>query len=449
MRRIAIIGFGFSGSIAAANLVRDAVSPLTLYIVDETADARGVAYATTNPEHLLNVRAAGMSAWADAPEHFVAWLATDAAKQAQARMGISGNFSGDDFVPRMLYGAYLQSIWRETQDIAAQKNCSIKLVPSRAVAIRQGDSAAVLTARGDAIAVDTIILAVGHETKPILPNVVSPHIIQNPWAEQAFGGAANWPSPVMLVGTGLTAVDVMLSLRRAGYAGEIVAASFSGCLPQPHATPTAVFAFGAQEIAALKTLTPMLHMLRTKIRELGDWRVAIDALRPHTQALWQRLTTRHQQHFLSRLNTRWITHRHRMAPEIAATIDAEIAAQKLRLMGCKTIEARQEEGQLAVTIIAHNAVEQLHPSRVMNCAGLELNLARSKNPLLRHLLADGCVEPHATGLGVAVDPHCRAWGNLHPYLYVIGSLMTGQLLESTAVPELRAQAASISQAIGI
>lgn len=445
--RIAIIGFGFSGNLVVANLLRAACGPLTLYIIDEKQDGRGVAYSTSNPEHLLNVRAAGMSAFAHMPDHFVAWLQTNAAKELQAQMEIIRDFGADDFVPRMLYGAYLQEVWRDSQKIAAQKNCSIQLVPTQAVAIQNRATPVVLTARGDAIAVDRIILAAGHEAKPILPTVASSHIIQNPWAADTFYCAAHWPSPVLLVGTGLTAVDMVLSLRHNGYTGEIVAASFSGRVPQPHAKPTAVFAFRAEEIAAAKTLPAMLRLLRATIRAVGEWRVVIDALRPHTQALWQRLGTRAQQTFLARLNTRWITHRHRMAPQIAATINTEIAAAKLRLVACKQVDARVEHGQLIASITARDGVQQFAPSRIMNCAGLELNLARSGNLLLRQLLAEGMVEPHATGLGIVADHHYRAWGLLHPKLYVIGSLLTGQLLESTAVPELRAQAAAIAQAL--
>jgi uncharacterized NAD(P)/FAD-binding protein YdhS len=136
-----------------------------------------------------------------------------------------------------------------------------------------------------------------------------------------------------------------------------------------------------------------------------------------------------------------------MAPEIVAKVVDEMAAKTFRMIGCKNINAREEDGVPRIVIHTKQAVEELQPSRVINCAGLELNLAKSANPLLRQILAAGMVEPHATGLGVGADKHYRAWGALHPNLFVIGSLLTGQLLESTAVPELREQAASIAKAI--
>ena len=431
---------------AAANLVRLGESPLTLYLIDENHDALGVAYGTTNPEHLLNVRASNMSAFADQPEHFVQWLGGSEAAAKKAAFGLEKKYEAGDFVPRMLYGDYLQSIWQETQQRAAAKNIQLKLVPTRAVAVQggsEGTEIAIFTERGDAIAIDNIILALGHETKAIFPEIRQAAMLQNPWGTGAFDGAANWSSPVLLIGTGLTAIDVMLSLRRAGYAGEIVMASRRGMMPQMHAVPTAICSFTAEEISNAKTLSTMLKMLRTKIAACGDWRAAIDALRPHTQTLWQRLTSREQQRFLTQLLPIWNVHRHRCAPEIAAAMHEEIMRSKTRLVSGKKIAVREEAGQLYVAL----GKEKIAPSRIINCTGFELNLARSSNLLLRQLLATGMVEAHATGQGIAADKYGRAWGNAYPQLYAIGSLLTGQLLESTAVPELRQQAQQVAHTI--
>ena len=442
--RVAIIGFGFSGLLVAANLVRGATAAFTLYIIDEKADGLGVAYGTSNARHLLNVPAGNMGAFADDVGGLCTWLETADAAQHKAQLGITRSYAASDFIPRVLYGAYLTSIWRMTQENAAQKKIDIKLVPSRATVLQTGSELAVLTARGDAIAVDKIILAAGHETKPMLPQLRSENIIQNPWANAALDDAKKWPSPVMVMGTGLTAIDTVLSLRAVGYAGEIILASRNGLLPKTHAGPRSIFSFNAQEIAAQKTLPAMLRFVRSKIREHGDWRAVVDALRPHTQTLWQRLSTREQSYALRWLMPQWNVHRHRMAPEIAAYIDTEIVAGTLRMIASKKLEVTLDGEQLSIREV-NGAVQSV--SRLLNATGLELNLARSSNSLLKQLLADGMVEAHATGLGIVADKHYRAWGSLHPNLFVIGSLLTGQLLESTAVPELREQAAAIAASI--
>jgi uncharacterized NAD(P)/FAD-binding protein YdhS len=444
--RIAIIGFGFSGLMVVANLVRAARAPLTLYIIDEKADGLGTAYGTTNPRHLLNVPAGNMGAFADNVGGLCAWLESADAAQHKAQLGITRSYDASDFIPRVLYGAYLASIWREAQEMAAHKKIDIKLVLSRAVAVQAGSEPAVLTTRGDAIAVDRIILAAGHEAKVILPQFKSPHIIQNPWADGVLDGASNWVSPVMVMGTGLTAIDMMLSLRACGYAGEILLASRNGLLPQTHAAPSSIFSFTACEITALRTLPAMLRLVRRKIRERGDWRAVVDALRPHTQTLWQRLSTYEQQRALRWLMPSWNIHRHRMASEIAAVVDAEIAAGKLRIIRSKNVDIKLDGAQLSIRK-ANGALQPV--SRILNATGLELNLARSSNTLLKQMLADGMVEAHITGFGVVADKHYRAWGLLYPNLFVMGSLLTGQLLESTAVPELREQAAAITKAVSV
>lgn len=442
--RIGIIGFGFSGLMVAANLVRKANAPLTLYLVDPTMDALGMAYRTPNPEHLLNVRASNMSAFAEHSSHLVQWLESSTGRYAAAARKLRCDYGANDFIPRMLYGDYLQSIWQETQTLAAQKGCQIFLVPSRATAIQTQGAIAILTERGDAIAIERVVLATGHEVKPVLPQWPAEKIVQNPWAPNLFAQAAQWPDPVFCIGSGLTMVDVLLTLRRAGYRGRIIAASTTGQMPRAHTQTQEVFAFTEAELMPHKTLSAVLRQVRHTIRQGKEWRAVIDALRPHTVPLWQRLTTAQKRTFLKRLNTLWNVHRHRMAPEIAARIESEIASQTLVVLRSKRMTTT-DAGDLLIRT-AHEEL-RLRPTILINCTGFELNLANSANPLLRHLLENRLLEAHDTRLGVAADPHYRAWGGLYPNLYVIGSLLTGQLLESTAVPELRVQAAAIAELI--
>ncbi len=427
--RIAVIGFGFSGLMLVANLVRSATRSLEIYVIDANADGLGVAYGTSHLGHFLNVPAAKMGAFADDVGGFYAWL------QMQQNYR---HYAADDFVPRAIYGEYLQSIWRSTQEHAAQKKLIMHLVPSRATALVATPSPAVLTERGDAIAVDEMLLATGHEVKPIRIASSPVSIIQNPWAADVFAAAKHWPSPVLLVGAGLTAIDVLLSLRASGYGGEVIMASRHGLLPQAHGNAERALTPPPQPSpvgGGSLTLRALVQWLRAQVNESGDWRGVVDALRPHTALLWQRLSTRDQQRFLQRLMPFWNIHRHRMAPEIAAQVKAEMAAGKLHVIKSKDIDA----------VLKKNKITPDHA--VINCTGPEMRLEKSSQALLKQLLANGLIEPHATGIGLAVDPECRAWGALYPHLSVVGSLMTGQRLESTAVPELRAQAASIAQRI--
>lgn len=411
MRHIAIIGFGFSGNLLLANLLRAAQPPMTVYVIDPKLNGRGVAYGTPYDAHLLNVRAGNMGAFADDVGHFHAWL---------HRQGMP--YAPTDFVPRKIYGAYLDSIWQDTQALAAEKKIFLKLVPSTAVAItKAGEALHVLTERGDAIAVEQAVLATGNEVKP-MPGCT----LQNPWAPGALAEAAKQPGPIALMGTGLTAVDVVLALRQEGYAGELVAFSRNGLLPQAHRDGVMAEALDAQDVAAQQSLQQWATWLRRKTRGGSDWRAVVDGLRPFTQSAWQKLTTPQQMLFFRRLASFWNVHRHRMAPQIA---------QQLAASGVRVLNRQGWKQQAQV------------PAVVINCTGPELDVRKSAQPLLKQLVASKMVEPHATGVGIAVDPQARAWGEAYPRLYAIGALMTGQLLESTAVPELRGQATQIAEAL--
>ena len=427
----------------SANLVNMAQAGTLIYIIADHLDALGVAYSTTNPLHLLNVPSGKMGAFADAPDGFFHWLQTADAALHKQRIGLhTKHYTADDFVPRALYGGYLQSIWRDTQQRAAQKKIVLKWVPSIATYIRKESEFTLLTVRGDAIAVDAIVLATGNETKPVFTHLPPSCVIQNPWELNAFIDAKNWPSPVLLMGVGLTAIDTVLALRSAGYMGNIVAFSRHGALPHRHAA-AAPFAFDPTLFESQPSLVAMQRLLRRTIAHHGSWRPVIDALRPHTQTLWQRLSALDRQRFLSRLLTFWNIHRHRMAPEIADRIDDEIMRGGFRIVASRNAHTRMEDERLTVTLNG----EILYPSRIINCTGPQLNIAKSSGILLHQAVADGFLEPQETALGIATDPQLRAWGRGYPNIYAMGALLTGQLLESTAVPELRSQAARIAQTL--
>ena len=99
-KKVAIIGFGASGIMTFHNLVRfhknNAKSLLEIYIFDKSPINKGIAYSTKNVNHLLNVRAKGMSVVEEDNLHFVSWLKVNGYKYSQ-----------EDFVPRVIYGLYL------------------------------------------------------------------------------------------------------------------------------------------------------------------------------------------------------------------------------------------------------------------------------------------------------------------------------------------------------
>ena len=212
MTRVAIVGGGAAGTLQALHLAKAGIGPVTL-IERARAPGRGVAYSTQRPEHLLNVPARRMSAFADDPEHFTRWFAARAGGTAE------------DYAPRMLYGDYLAGLLAEA---------GIEAVKGEAVDIGEGR---VLLANGGAIEADAIILAPGN-FKPATPRGIDPAAlgplwVDDPWAEGIADGLGRG-DVVMLLGTGLTAVDAALTLEAAGFAGRIVALSRRGLAPRAH-----------------------------------------------------------------------------------------------------------------------------------------------------------------------------------------------------------------------
>lgn len=446
--RIAILGFGFSGLMVLAHVLRETTRPLTLYVIDPSPDGLGLAYRTAQPQHLLNVPAGRMGAWADQPEDFFVWLSSAAGNRACQTHGLTIPYTSEDFVPRLLYGEYLQSIWQQAQAVAAQKSCRIAIVPSYAVALPQeGAELHVLTARGDAIAVDAAIVAVGNHSTPLYPHLPQDHLIQTPGDEQAIATAAATSRNIAILGTGLTAVDTIMSLRAHGYTGPITALSRHGWLPRAHAEHTIPYAWQRDELLdRAATPSQLIHCIRQRIRaQHNDWRAIIDGLRPHSQVLWRRFTVRDQQRILKRVASMWGVHRHRMAPQIAALLEAEINTGNLQIAAAHELHITTQEGRYQLQWQSMAGPQTISVDTLINCRGLTYSLTQASNPLLRYLIENGLVEAHATGLGIATDAHLLAYGHAYGKLYALGGILTGQYFETLAVPELRVQAHRIAR----
>lgn len=444
---IAIVGFGFSGLMTLANLIARAQTPLRIALVADDTRGWGLAYSTGHLRHLLNVPAQNMGAWADRPGDFAQWLGTVQAASAQQALGLGYLPGPEDFAPRALYAQYLATLRHGLTAAAEAKGVRLHFHAGEVVRMaRDGAGWQLTTAPGERIHATQVVLATGNEVRPIFPSLQHDDLIQDPWT-LARTQVERWSrkQPVVVVGTGLTAVDTGFTLRHLGFTGEIVAVSRNGLLPQPHIARAEPYEWTVLPQGSLSAMLGQVRRaVRQHVRAGHDWRGVVDGLRPHTVALWQAMTARDQSRFVRRLATLWNVHRHRMAPVISHAMQQEIANGRVRVVATRAMHAVTEDGALKISLRPRRgSPEILHPAAIINCTGPELNWAKSARPLLQQLLQDGLVEPHATGLGVVADAHCR----IAPNLYALGSLMTGQFWESTAVPELRQQAAIVAEAL--
>ncbi len=390
----------------------------------------GVAYSTTEPAHLLNVRAEGMSALADDPDHF--------ARRFEAE---GGHRTG--FAERRLFGRYLREILESAIGIG-----HTEVDHSSALEARQDDGLWRLALNdGRVLKARSLALAVGNQEPQPLDAFAGAggRYVNNPWGEEARGAVRELVengSPTLLIGTGLTMVDLALSLDSAGYRGRIVALSRRGQVPRSHAD----FEPAPVELGAVPggTVLGLWRWLRRRSAEVG-WRAAIDSLRPHSHALWQGLDLDQQRRFLRHVRPWWDVHRHRIAPQVAARIHDMVAEGRLEIVAGRVLAANMADGGLEVEIRRRGA-DRSSSERfdyVINCTGPLHVVEQTHDPLLRGLLDSGVVRPDHLGIGLNVDERSRA-GNR---LWALGPLTKGRYWEIIAVPDIRGQAAAIAEDI--
>lgn len=434
---VVIVGGGFSGTLLAINLARFG-GPRTI-LIERRADqvARGVAYSTPHPSQLLNVRAGGMSALADRPDHFAEWVTGRGGTGAAA------------FVPRALYGAYLREMLIET-GLTAGDRLVMREGTARDVVTTAGGVEVVLDG-GERIAADAAVLAVGnlppHDPPGIDGDALPADLyVRDPWRDDPTAGLAAGDR-VLLLGTGLTAVDVALALDASGFAGEIVALSRRGLSPRRHID-------GQPPVEGLweppsDPLSKITADVRAKAKA-GDWRSAVDAIRPITQRLWAGADDAERARFLRHLRPFWDVHRHRLAPVVADRIGALVAGGTLSFRAGKTVAVAAAGNGLRVDWRPRHrdAVERMTVRRVVNCTGPQGDLTRSSETLLRTLASRGAIRPDRLRLGVDVDIRSRVIagdGTPDPRLYCVGPMTRGASWEIVAVPDLRRQSWDVAR----
>ncbi len=452
-RTIAIVGGGASGALTAIHALRNCRNPARIVIV-EARDrvGRGPAYDTTRAVHRLNVPASQMGAYPDDPGHFISWV---------RRRDPTAEPS--DFLPRSLFGDYLEYELERAEQEAAD-GVELEQVQDTVVAVRLDREGGAPCAElgllgGGSLRASRVVLALGN-LPPSAPAGIDPAAlgdayISDPWDQEAVGRLAGAES-ALLVGTGLTMVDVALTLGSSG-GPALHAISRHGMLPRVHrgvggGAPPEPFELPSGPISLNELVPTVIARCTTATQQGADWRDVVDSLRPHVPEIWRGLSDSDRAWFLSRLGRVWEIHRHRLAPEVAAALD------RLRLMGRLRVRAGTvldtTAGRSGVDVrIGHEGgreAEVIKVDAIVNCTGPSVALADAGDPLLDSLISAGEVRPGPQGIGLDVNERGRlydAQGRPSPLLFTLGPNRRGVDWESTAIPEIRMQACELGRSL--
>jgi len=448
-RTIVIVGAGFSGTSVATNLLRaEHEQPLRIVLIDRSEIGRGVAYRRSSDAYLLNVPASRMSANVDDPDEFLEF--------AQRRLP---GTRGEDFLPRELYGEYLESSLRRAESDAPPE-VELQRMHGLVIAIERIPRTSTYQVHLDderIVLANEVVLALGNPSPASLPGSDKlrgdARYLENPWQAS---GTVRAGETVLIVGTGLTMADVAV----AGLAGRKVvvhAVSRHGLLP----TPQAPFRHAQLEhdprglldaaSVSLRCLYRAVRALATDIESHnGDWREAITYLRDLAPRLWQRLAVSERRRFLRHVRCYWEVHRHRL-PEATWTKLRDLQrAGRLHLHAARIL--RLETAGKYIRVVyrrrGQSEVEKLLVDRVINCTGPDYNPAHTGERLLRSLLAQGLATGDAMGLGLVTDEFgtlVSASGHPANGLYYLGPMLRPAYWETTAVAELRQHAALLAR----
>lgn len=446
-RRIAIIGGGAaSASLLGELLDRPLSPPLQVdWYTGGKPPGRGVAYATPSARHLLNVRAASMGLYASQPGSFLEF-----AQQRDQDVG------GKDFLPRRLYGDYLVAEINQAMARGKVHGHEVTLIPADADAVTPDADGVTVIHGAESRRTDAAVLAIGALPPQPLEGVESAALesgryVLDPWQLLSQSDPPASPRHVLLIGSGLTAADTVVELAARWSGTRFTLVSVHGQWPGRHPVRVSAPRGGhdglIDSLHAQPEVRRWLRLLREAAAEEGDWRNVVDGLRPHTSGLWQELPMAQRARFLRHARSAWEHARHRLPPQVAATLDELQQSGRIELHGGRMRAVTLcASDQLRVVFSHGEAVHELEADMVIQTTGLATDARRTSHPLLGQLRHHGYVMPDELGLGLLATPQgCLRHADGHwPHLFTLGSLLRGTLWECTALPEIRQQARIIA-----
>jgi uncharacterized NAD(P)/FAD-binding protein YdhS len=436
---IIIVGGGASGVLLAAHLLSEPGADIRITLIEKRgAFGQGLAYSTTLDDHILNVSALGMSAYADDPEHFWRWL--------QA----GGSVARDDprvYVARHVYAEYLAEILDRLKASDGTSGRLHMLKEECTSLATTPAGVAVNLANGTSLIGHVAVLAVGHEEHPLIEKFIA----------MRPGSADDTPidadAPVLILGTGLSMVDAWLSLAARGHRGRVVALSRRGLISsvQRKGNPIRLDSADVPLGTDLSYFVRWFRdLVRTTERAGGDWRDVVDGIRPFNQKIWRSWPASAKRRFIEHTRAWWDVHRHRMPPALHERVTTAVAEGALEPIAGKLVSARRDGDRIEASIRRRSETrpQTLSVARIYDCTGITADLALGTNPAVRSLIDRGLARPDPLHIGLDVTDGCallNANGQASERLFAIGPLTRGAFFEIDAIPDIRVQCSALAK----
>jgi len=449
--KIVIVGGGLSGTLTALYLLKSNRN-VEVFIVEKNKDRlfRGIPYSSVLEYQPLNVNARGMTLFENEPDHFFNWWNQNHFNYPEYANNIP---QPTDFVKRSIYGDYISETYREIAD----NNPHVHIYNSEAVDILQisKDKYLVQLFDGNQLEADKIILALGN-FPPSDPAYIrgtsitkDPSYFSKPWSKNSINEVGK-EDPVLFLGSGLTTIDMVVSLLKRNHTGKLFIISRRGLLPLKHISANAwTISFKTDDITTASLLFRLIKQEITEAAAEGaDWRAVIDALRPHTQKIWMQLPLEEKRRFLNHIRPYWEVMRHRMPPESWKIVNDSINSGQLTVIPARIRQVERTGDFLKVNYLRKGESQDstLKAKRIINCTGPQSDYRKLDVPLIMNLFSKGWLCPDELFLGIKTDSRGAVIsrdGHISSKIFAIGPPCKGTLWECTALRDIRSQVSGL------
>lgn len=450
MKTVCIIGGGFSGTITALQLLRKNAHIKINLINSGYPVFKGVAFSTKKTEHLLNVPAGRMSAFPEEPDHFVNWLITQPEFSDHAFENLK-----KEFIPRSFYGDYLKEI-----SSVCINHPQISIIHNKALNIEKiGKKYRITIDNHPSLECEYVVLAMGNYS-PAPPKGIdeavlkSSHYFESPWSDSYLDDLKPTEN-ILLIGSGLSMIDCVLSLISMNFIGKIYSISPRGYFPQGNLSAAVTYPDFYSEVKD-KSLLEVFRIIKSHITEGRKtdmaWQAIIDSFRPYAKETWLKLSAKDKRQFISHLRHIWGVARHRLPRGIDLKMKELIDSGQLEVFGGRLqfVTIVENGFEVSVKKRSDQQLETFFVSRIVNCTGPQINFNEINDEFVSNLLQNNIISANDLKMGIRCFPDGRVLnkeGEHVKNIYAVGSLLREVLWETTAVPELRVNAENVASQI--